>query len=43
MENIGWEIRPAGWILLFVIGIALFCLLNRGFRQPSEKPSDQES
>jgi hypothetical protein len=30
MENIGWEIRPAGWILLIIVlGLLIYYLVNR--------------
>ena len=30
MENIGWEIRPVGWILLFIVlGLLVYYLTNR--------------
>jgi hypothetical protein len=30
MENIGWEIRPVGWILLFIVlGLLAYYLANR--------------
>jgi hypothetical protein len=36
MESMGWEIRPAGWILLIVLlGLLTFYLLNR-----LQRPSD---
>lgn len=37
MENIGWEIRPAGWILLFIVlGLLIYYVVNRPQR-PSDK------
>ena len=30
MENIGWEIRPVGWILLFIVlAVLAYFLANR--------------
>jgi hypothetical protein len=30
MENIGWEIRPLGWILLFIVlAVLAYFLVNR--------------
>lgn len=37
MENIGWEIRPAGWILLFIlVGILIYYIVSRTPRLPDE-------
>jgi hypothetical protein len=37
MENIGWEIRPLGWILLFIVlGLLAYYLANR-LQGPSDK------
>ncbi len=28
MESVGWEIRPAGWILLIIVVVVLiYCIL----------------
>jgi len=36
MENIGWEIRPAGWILLvIVLGLLIYYAAN-WLQRPSE-------
>ena len=37
MENVGWEIRPAGWILLFVIvALLIYYIAKRLHRPPDE-------
>jgi hypothetical protein len=29
MESVGWEIRPAGWIVLFIVGVILIYYIVR--------------
>jgi hypothetical protein len=29
MNNFGWEIRPAGWIVLFIVAVVLIYYLFR--------------
>ena len=37
MENIGWEIRPAGWILLIILlALLTYYVVNR-LQRPSDK------
>ena len=36
MESIGWEIRPAGWLLLFVLAVLLIYFIIRWLQRPSE-------
>jgi hypothetical protein len=37
MENIGWEIRPVGWIVLIIIlGLLIYYLANRLQRPPDK-------
>jgi hypothetical protein len=43
MGNIGWEIRPAGWILLFVVTLVVLYLLDRRLRDSSGKNPHQLS
>jgi len=36
MESIGWEIRPAGWILLLIVGVlVIYFLWNRSQQNPA--------
>ena len=35
MENIGWEIRPAGWILLIVVLAVLILYVVNRLQPPS--------
>ena len=37
MEGIGWEIRPAGWILLFVVAVILIYYVVKWLRRFSHK------
>jgi len=37
MEKSGWEIRPAGWVLLLVIVVVLVFWLNQRWQQQSER------
>jgi hypothetical protein len=35
MESIGWEIRPAGWILLLIVAVlVIYFLWNRTQQNP---------
>ncbi len=37
MESVGWEIRPAGWFLLFVVAaLLMYYIVWRGRRPPDE-------
>jgi len=37
MENIGWEVRPVGWILLVIlVALLLYCIWSR-LKHPSDK------
>jgi hypothetical protein len=38
MNQVGWEIRPLGWLLLVVVGMLLVYLLYRKFPRPPLKP-----
>jgi hypothetical protein len=37
MENIGWEIRPVGWILLFIVLAVLADYLANRLQDPLNK------
>jgi hypothetical protein len=37
MENIGWEIRPAGWILLIIVLGLLIHYATNWLPPPSDK------
>lgn len=37
MENTGWEILPAGWIALFILGALLFYYLVKWLRRPPDE------
>ena len=36
MENIGWEIRPAGWVVLFIVVALLTYYVVKWLRQPPD-------
>ena len=35
MDNIGWEMRPAGWIVLFVLTVVLAYFINQWWQHRS--------
>ena len=37
MENIGWEVRPAGWVLLVIVLILLIHYLVNSQQRPPAK------
>jgi len=37
MEGVGWEMRPAGWILLFLVAALLTYYIVDRLRHPSDK------
>jgi hypothetical protein len=37
MEGIGWEIQPAGWLLLVILGIFLIYSTIRWLQRSSNK------
>ncbi len=37
MENVGWEIRPAGWILLFVAAAVLIHYIDKRLHRPPDE------
>jgi hypothetical protein len=37
MENIGWEIQPVGWILLFIVLAVLAYYLANRLQDPFDK------
>lgn len=37
MENTGWEMRPAGWILLFILAVVLVYYMSRWLQRRSRK------
>lgn len=37
MENTGWEMRPAGWILLFILAVVLIYFINWRLQRLSDK------
>ena len=37
MESVGWEIRPAGWIVLIILGAVLTYYLVRWLWPSSDK------
>jgi hypothetical protein len=41
MENAGWEMRPAGWIALFVLAVVLAYFINQQLqRHPKKNPEE---
>ena len=39
MSGTGWELRPAGWLLLFILGVLLVALQFNGCRKYHRKTS----
>ena len=39
MEGVGWEIQPAGWLLLVILGILLIYSAIRWLQRSSHKKS----
>ncbi len=37
MESVGWEIRPAGWILLIIVVVVLIYYIVRQLWPSSDK------
>ena len=37
MKSVGWEVRPAGWLVLFVVTVLLTYYIVRRLRRPSDK------
>jgi hypothetical protein len=37
MEKAGWEIRPSGWILLFVVAAVLTYYILKSLRPPPDQ------
>ncbi len=37
MKNVGWEVRPAGWLALFILATLLAYFIVRRLRRPSDK------
>lgn len=37
MEGIGWEIQPAGWLLLVILGILVIYFTIRWLKRSSNK------
>jgi hypothetical protein len=37
MESVGWEMRPAGWIVLFILAAVLIYYVLRWLWPSSEK------
>ena len=40
MEGMGWEIRPAGWLLLAILGILLIYLIIRWLQRDPHKNAE---
>ena len=36
MEGVGWEIRPAGWFLLFLVAALLTYYIVKWLRRPPD-------
>jgi len=41
MESTGWEMRPAGWILLFILAMLLTYCMIRWLQRRSDKNLDK--
>jgi hypothetical protein len=41
MESTGWEMRPAGWILLFILVVLLTYFIIRWLQRRSDKNLDK--
>jgi preprotein translocase subunit YajC len=41
MESTGWEMRPAGWILLFILAMLLTYFMIRWLQRRSDKNLDK--
>ncbi len=37
MESVGWEIRPIGWLVLFIVAALLIYHLVRRWRRPPDE------
>jgi len=37
MESVGWEIRPAGWIVLFIVAVVVIYYIVRWLWPSSDK------
>ncbi len=37
MESVGWEILPAGWIVLFIVAVILIYYIVRWLWLPKDK------
>jgi len=38
MKSVGWEMRPAGWILLIVLALVLLYLVNQWINDSHNNP-----
>jgi len=36
MDSTGWEMRPAGWILLLILAVLLIYFIIRWLQRPSD-------
>ena len=41
MESVGWEIRPVGWIVLFIVAVILIYYIVRWLWPASDKKPHQ--
>ena len=41
MNQVGWEIRPLGWLVVCVVGALLVYLLYIRLQQPPMKPDPE--
>jgi hypothetical protein len=37
MSSMGWEIRPAGWLFVLVLGVVLFYCIVRSLQDASKE------
>jgi hypothetical protein len=41
MEGVGWEIRPAGWILLILVAALLTYFIVKWLRRPPDENQEK--
>jgi len=38
MKSVGWEMRPAGWVLLIVVAVVFLYLINQWTKDSNDNP-----
>jgi hypothetical protein len=41
MKGVGWEMRPAGWLLLIVVAASLFFYILKRLQLPPDKNQEK--